>query len=135
MSDATPGGSSRGLRGALLQLGTALLGLAHTRIELAAVEFDEARERAAARLILVLVAAGSFAFAVLAASALVVVWFWDTYRIAALCGVVLAYLVVGSVALWRLAVRKRSERPPFAATLAELERDRAFVAEKLGGDK
>jgi len=70
----------------------------------------------------------------LAASALVVVWFWDTHRIAALCGVVIAYLLVGLVALWRLSSDRKAGAQPFAATLAELERDRAWVAEKLGGD-
>ena len=134
MSDGTPGGSGQGLRAALARLGVALLGLLHTRLELAAVEFGEERARIVGSLILALVAVLSFASALLAVSALVVVWFWDTHRIAALCGVVIAYLLVGLVALWRLSSDRKAGAQPFAATLAELERDRAWVAEKLGGD-
>ena len=134
MSDGTPGGSGQGLRAALARLGVALLGLLHTRLELAAVELGEERARIVGSLILALVAVLSFASALLAVSALVVVWFWDTHRIAALCGVVIAYLLVGLVALWRLSSDRKADAQPFATTLAELERDRAWVAEKLGGD-
>lgn len=134
MSDGTPGGSGQGLRGALARLGAALLGLVHTRLELAAVELAEERARITAHLVLVLVAVFCFMAALFAVSALVVVWFWDTQRIAALCGVAVAYVVIGLAALWRLSLRRKSDAPPFAATRAELERDRAWVADKLGGD-
>ena len=135
MSDGTPGGSGRGLRSALGELGTSLLGLAHTRLELVAVEFDEVRDRTVARLVLLVAALLSFAFALLAASTLVVVVFWDTHRIAALCGVALAYLLIGLFALWRFSVRRQTDAPPFAATLAEFARDRAWLTDRFGGDK
>ena len=134
MSDGTPGESGRGLFGALAELGTSLLGLAHTRLELAAVEFDEVIERTVARLVLLLVALMSFAFALLAASTLFVVIFWDTHPIAALCAVALAYLLIGLFALWQLSVRNQTDAPPFAATLAEFERDRAWFTGRFGGD-
>jgi len=134
VSDGTPGGSGRGLRGALAELGTSLLGLAHTRLELVAVEFDEVRERTIARLLLLLAAILSLAFALLAASMLVVVVFWDTHPIAALFAVALAYLLIGLFALWRLSVRSQTDAPPFAATLAEFERDRAWLTDRFGGD-
>ena len=101
MSDGTPGGSGRGLRGALTELGASLLGLAHTRLELAAVEFDEVIERTVARLVLLLVALMSFAFALLAASTLFVVIFWDTHPIAALCAVESTISVNSTVASTR----------------------------------
>jgi len=109
--------SRRGLRTAAAQLGGTLLGLGRTRLELAAVEFEEARARATERLVLALIAGLCFALAVLAASMLVVVLFWDTHRIAALCAVTIVYA------------------PAFAATLAELERDREWLANRFGGDK
>jgi uncharacterized membrane protein YqjE len=130
-----PGGSGGGLRGALGAFGTSLLGLAHTRLELVAVEFDEVRERTVVRLTLLFTALLSFGFAVLVASALVVVVFWDSHRIAALCSVMIAYLLIGLVALWRLSVRSRTDAPPFAATMAEFERDRAWLTHRFGGDK
>ena len=121
----------RDLRGAIGRLASALVEFGRTRIELAAVEFEEARARAAENLVLVLVAAAGFAFALLAASMLVVVLFWDTHRIAALVVMTLVYLLVGVFALWRLSEHKKSDPPAFAATLAELERDRAFIASRF----
>jgi uncharacterized membrane protein YqjE len=103
--------------------------LLRTRLELVAVEFDEERGRIAERLVLIFVAVLFFAFAVVAASALVVVWFWDTHRIAAILGVTLFHLLVGSAALWRLGARQRTAASPFAATIAELERDRVWLSD------
>ena len=123
------------MRGALAQLGSALLGAVATRLELVTLEVDEARTRATEQLVLILVAGVFFAFALLAASALVVVLLWDTYRIAALGGVTVAYLVLGLIALWRLSVKRQAGSPPFAGTLAELERDRVWVAEQFGDRK
>ena len=130
-----PGRPSRGLRGAVEALGGAVLGLLHTRLSLAAVELDEVRERAIERLVFVLVAVLCFAFAVLGVSALVVVAFWDTNRIAALSIVILFYVVIGLFALWRLAARGRTERPPFAETIAQFERDRVWLTGRAGKDQ
>ena len=109
-----------------------MLDAGRTRIELATVEFDEERARATDNLVLVLVAAAAFGFALLAASMLVIVLFWDTYRIAALVGMTIVYLLIGTFALWRVSEHKKTDPPAFAATLAELERDRAYLASHLG---
>ena len=79
-------------------MGAALVGLVRTRLELVAIEVDEARIRATEQLVLIIVAGVAFAFALLALSALVVVVYWDTNRIAALSAVVIAYVVVGAIA-------------------------------------
>jgi uncharacterized membrane protein YqjE len=131
LDDGSPGS----LRAALTRLGEAAVDLVRTRAELAAVEFSEHRDRARALLVLLGIAGIAFAFAAMAATALVVVWFWDSYRIAALVAVTLFYLVVGAVALWRLAEHRRTDPPPFAATLSELERDRAWLAGHLRRNK
>ena len=129
---ARSGRPSRGFRGAAGALGEALLGLLQTRVSLAAVEFHEIRQRALERLIIVLVAAVCFAFALLGASALIVVLFWDTNRVGALGVLVLVYIVVGLLALWRLGARSKTERPPFAETIAQFERDRVWLTGKAG---
>jgi uncharacterized membrane protein YqjE len=131
----TPPRSRHDLRGAAGRLAATLLDAGRTRLELAAVEFEEARARATDNLVLLLVAAAAFAFALLAASMLVVVLFWDSYRIAALAGMTLLYLLIGAFALRRVSAHKKADPPAFAATLAELERDRSFLATHLGGDK
>ncbi len=135
MTDGTPPRARRGLKGAAADLAAALLGLGQTRLELAAVEFEEARARTTQNLALVMVAALCFAFALLAASLLVVVLFWETHRIPALCGVTVVYALVALLAVWRLAERKKTHAPAFAATIAELERDRAWLASRFGDGK
>jgi uncharacterized membrane protein YqjE len=135
VADGTPSGSRRGLRGAAARLAAGLVGFGRTRLELAAVDFDEARARASQRFVLVLVAGVCFGFALLAATTLVVVFFWDTHRLVALCGAAIAYALIGLAALWRLAVHRKTDAPAFAATLAELERDRAWLASRFEDDR
>ena len=132
MSDGTPGSASTGgLRRALARVGAAAAELVRTRIELAALEFAEERERAKIRLLLAVIAATFFAFAVLCASALVVLVFWDTYRVAAIGAVTALHLAIGAGALWRLRATQDTAPPPFQATLAELERDRQWLAGEM----
>jgi uncharacterized membrane protein YqjE len=123
------------LRAALARLGAAALALLKTRADLAAVEFSEHRDRARTLLILLGIAGIAFAFAAMSATALVVVCFWETNRIAALVGVTLFYAVVGIFALWRLSEHRRTDPAPFAETRAELERDRVWLAGHMRGDK
>jgi uncharacterized membrane protein YqjE len=132
VTDGATGGSPSGLRGALAQLGSSLLGLLRTRLELAALDFDEERQRAAEGLVLTLVAVLFVGFAIFAAQTFIVAWFWDTHRFAAIGGVLVFDLAIGLAAFLRLQALRREQRAPFAATLAELERDRAWLAERFG---
>ena len=132
MSDGTPSAGAQGLSGALARLSGALVDFGRTRLELASVEFGEERERTFERMLLMVAAALGFGFALLAASALVVVWFWDTHRLLALAGVTIFYALVGVVAVLRLREQRRAAPKPFAATLAELERDREWLGERFG---
>jgi len=126
------GAPSGGLSGAIARLGESALGLVRTRIELAALEFSEEQERRKEQLLLLGVAAIAFAFALFAASAFVVAYYWESYRLAALAGVTILYLLIGVAALWRMEAQGRTTRRPFAATLAELERDRQWLSEQFG---
>jgi uncharacterized membrane protein YqjE len=134
MSDGNPRPASGGLRDALARLAAGVLSLVQTRAELAALEFDEARERAKDRLVLIVVAAVCFAIGLLAATAFVVVYFWDSYRLAALGVVTLLWLLGGLLALWRVSVRQRTDPSPFSATLAEFQRDREWISKHLRRD-
>jgi uncharacterized membrane protein YqjE len=132
VSDSSSHDGSGGLRAALVRLGAAGIELSRTRIELATLEFTEERGRTTTRLVLVAATALGFAFALLGASALVVVWFWDTHRLLALGAVTLVYALIGVLALMRLHAFQRSAPKPFATTLAELERDRDWLRERFG---
>jgi uncharacterized membrane protein YqjE len=127
------GAPSGGLSGALARLGASSLELVRTRVELASLEFVEEQERRKDQVLLIGVAAFAFAFALFAASAFVVAYFWDSHRLAALAGVTILYLLIGAGALWRLDVQRRTAPRPFAVTLAELERDRQWLSEQLRG--
>jgi len=126
-------GTTRGLGVGLAQLAAAAVDLLRTRAELAALEFEEARELAKDRITLLVVGLGCLAMATLGATAFVVVYFWDSYRLAALGCVTLAYLLAGLIALWRFSIHRQNDPKPFAATIAELERDREWLAS--GGAK
>jgi len=129
------GTKPRGLGNALGQLAAAAVDLLRTRAELAALEFDEARELAKDRITLLVIGLGCLAMATLGATAFVVVYFWDSYRLAALGGVTVAYLLAGLIALWRFSIHRQNDPKPFAATLAELERDREWLASGGGQRK
>ena len=133
MSDGAPERiePTRGLRRALTRAASAAVELLRTRVELAALEFAEQRERAKLTLVVGVIAATFFAFAILCASALVVLLFWDTHRVAAIAAVTLVHLAIGLGALWRLKAVQREATPPFEQTLAELDRDRRWLAGEL----
>jgi uncharacterized membrane protein YqjE len=120
------------LRDALGSAATTVASALHTRLELAAVEFSEERERAKRRLALVLLVAIAGAFSLLAANVLFVLALWDRLGLYSLALVLILYLAVASAGAWRLATIRRRERRPFDTTLSELERDRAWLAAQLG---
>lgn len=123
-----PGAAPSGVSAALSRLAASAVDLVRTRAELAALEFEEARELAKDRVGLLVVGLVCVAMGLLGATAFVVVLFWDTYRLTALGLVTAAYLLGGAIAFWRFSVHRRNDPRPFAATLAELERDRAWLA-------
>ena len=134
MSEGTSGSApAAGLRGALTRASAALIELLRTRIELAALEFSEQREHAKGALVLLGIAGFFLALAILSASALVVILFWDTHRVAAIAGVTVFHALVGIGALVRLQSVQRDAPKPFAATLAELDRDREWLVHSATG--
>ena len=104
------------------------MGLARTRLELASVEFSEERDRIQQQLTLLIAAMGLLLFAVLFAAMWIVVYFWDTNRLTAIFVVALVFAAAGVVLLMLRAQAARSAPTPFAATIAELDRDRMALA-------
>ena len=129
-----PASSSReepGLRRAAGALLARVLRLAQTRIELAGADIQEQREQFK-QIGVALAGAGlCFALALIVATFGVIAAFWDTNRYTAIVLVCFAYLAVGVGFLGRYQRLRRDARPPFQATLQELERDRRAL---MGGD-
>lgn len=133
MNDELPASATArpGLAGSLARLAESALTLLRTRAELAAVEFAESRDHARDSLVLGAVAGLALAFAWIALCVLVVVALWDGYRLAALAGLVAFHVLVALGAWLRLRAAQAGRPEPFAQTLAELERDRQWLAEQL----
>jgi uncharacterized membrane protein YqjE len=124
---ATAPPAARGLVDALRAAGGTLLEILETRGALFAVELREEIERRKRMLAL---AACGFAFlhtALLLATLLVAVVFWDTHRVPAIVAMTALYFGCGAVALRRLVALAESSPAPFAATLGELDQDLASL--------
>lgn len=112
----------------LRALGAGLAEAGRQRLQLAALDLEDQALRAGALVAALLVATALGMLAVAALAATVVVFFWDTARLAALLGVSLFFIAGTAAALWQLQ-RGLRERPPLlAATLAELRKDGERIA-------
>jgi len=104
------------------------LALAHTRVELAAIELAEERERLKRSAMMIAAAIFMLSFAVLGVAAWVVVYFWDTHRLEAIAAVTLVFAIAGGFLFWRNTTLTRESPTPFSATLAELAKDRTWLS-------
>jgi len=119
---------STGLLNSLRRLGATALELVQVRVELLATEIEREKLRLINTLIWIgaaVVLAGT-GLALLAM--LVAVYFWDSYRLTALCVLTLVYLA-GAVAA-AVVARRRWQAPggAFALTVEELRRDQQALA-------
>lgn len=128
-TDRPPPGET--LRGALAKLADAMLGLVRTRLELASLEYTEERDRVGRQLALLLVGACCLLFCLFFAAFAVIAYYWDTYRLQAILGVAAFFGVIGALLLWRRAEVSKTSPFPFAASVAELEKDRAALARTM----
>lgn len=113
-----------GLAGALRDVAASVFAMASTRVELAAVEMQEAARRGM-RIALLAVAGAIFALLAFAfAGAFVVVLFWETHRVAAAAVVLAVYAAIAAMALGRAAALARSMPPPLDETRRTLAADR-----------
>jgi uncharacterized membrane protein YqjE len=122
MSDGTQGPATNLLR-SLVQLGGTLLAVAQTRVELLTTEISEDLERGIQILLWALGALMAGILGVLLAGLTVVIYFWDTHRMAAAVGVTAIFLLAALLA--GLVFRKRLHEKPrlLDATRTELRRD------------
>lgn len=117
-----------GLRPAVSRLAAGLLGLARTRLELASVELAIERRRLQTMIALAVAGAILATFAVGTVSVLVVAYYWDSYRYLAILGLAAIYAVFALIAFSRAKTLVHDAPAPFAATIAEFDKDRARFA-------
>jgi uncharacterized membrane protein YqjE len=125
METRTPGSS--GLLGNLRGFADGLIGSAHDRLELLAVELHEEKFR----LIQIFIWISAIVFlamlAVVFASMAVVVLFWESSRVAVVCSLAGSYFVALVVAVMGFQRYLKRQPKPFAGTLSELRQDRECI--------
>jgi uncharacterized membrane protein YqjE len=109
------------------RIGSTLVAMVGTRLELAAVEFQEDARRLlgylAWSLLAVFLAVGSIMLAAL----FVILLFWDTYRLQAVAGMAVLLAIGAGLIVSSVRSRLNAQSPLFAATLAELRKDVEYV--------
>lgn len=122
MSD-TANQPGEGLFTSLKNLTVTLIAIIHTRLELLSTDLEEGRERFISLLAMIFVALFCLCFGAVLLTILIVVVFWDTYRLLALGSLTGLFIISGAV-LGALAVRALKSMPRmFEASLAELIKD------------
>ena len=120
-------GGSGGLLGSVKGLAATLLAIAQTRLELFSTELEEEWLRLISILKWVLVALFCAALGVIFAALFVVFALWPTHPLLAL-GIPAALFILVGVLAWRVVEGKIKSKPRmFAASLAELDKDREHL--------
>ena len=118
-----------GLLHSIKHLAQTLLGAAQTRLEILATEIEEERVRLEQMLLIALGAAFCVVMGVVLCIALIVIYYWDTHRLAAV-GILAAVFLAAGAGLGLILRDKAKTRPkPFAITRGELAKDRAMLQE------
>lgn len=119
-----PHAASGGLFESLRNLSVSLASIVHTRLELLSTDISEEREQLTTFLFLVLVALGCFGLGIVLLAVLIAVFFWDTHRFLALAALT-AFFMTAGIGLGAYALHRIRTKPRlFAASLAELSKDR-----------
>jgi uncharacterized membrane protein YqjE len=125
VSEAEPkaegaGGFMQSLRG----LAATLIEAVHTRLELAATEIEEERLRIMQLLLWGALSLFFLALGLVMLTFFVVLVFWETNRVLVTFLIAAIYLIIGAVLAFQARARARKKSRLFAATLAELDKDR-----------
>jgi uncharacterized membrane protein YqjE len=115
----------------LRSLARTLVEILRTRLEMLALDLEEAKLRLLSLLLLGALAFLGFALGTVLAAFWLVAVFWDTHRLLVLGLLTGVFLGGGALALALLAAKARRSPSPFAATLEELRKDR----DAMGGGR
>ncbi|MDQ1834070.1 phage holin family protein [Massilia scottii] len=109
------------------RIGATLVAMVQTRLELAAVEVQEELQRFLGYVVLALASLILFGIAALLVVLLVVVIFWDSYRLEAIGAMAALFGAAGG--LIALQVKRSFDARPrlLGATVAELNKDVNFI--------
>lgn len=121
-------GRKSGLLESVKTLASTLLTMGQTRLELLSNDLEEERAWLSSMMVWTLVALFCAALAVVLATLMIVVIFWDSYRLQAL-GAMVAVFTVAAIFAWRVLCNMSSSKPRlFSASLAEFSKDREHLS-------
>jgi uncharacterized membrane protein YqjE len=128
VDDGQPGAAREsGVLAALRRLGSTTVELLYTRLELVVTELEEERNRIL-RILVLVVAAGLFlALGIIVLTFFIIIFAWDN-RVLVAGLLTAAYLGIGAVLAVIARDALRTHVRLFAATLAELKKDRDKLA-------
>ena len=125
MDDGQPGTAREsGLLASLRRLGATTVELLYTRLELVATELEEERNRILRLLMLITAAVFFLTLGIILLTVLIIIVAWDTHRVLAAGVLAGAYLVIGGIFALTAHNALKTHAKLFAATLAELRKDR-----------
>ena len=114
------------------RIASTLVAMVGTRLELAAVEFQEDARRLLGHLVWSLLAVFLAVFALMLATLFVIVLFWDDYRLQAIGALTVLYALGAAGILMKVRAGLNAQPPLLAATLAELRNDVDYVRHAAG---
>ena len=106
--------------------------LVDARLELAAIELAQERERLLLRIGLLAAGVLALLFGLLGICAFVVLHFWESGRLSAILAVAIVFVVLGAILIAIVASMGRRAAGQFEATLAEFRKDAAMLRDVLG---
>lgn len=133
MNPGSPGAAGAGgLAASLRRLVSSALELAQLRLELLGTELEQQKLHIASALFWGGLAVVLFLLSLVLLVALVLMLFWDGYRLQAASGLLLAFVVAGALAWRRARARLQTLPGAFALSVEELRRDRDALARDDG---
>lgn len=109
------------------RIGSTLVAMARTRLELAAVEAREEAQAVLGYAAWALLAAFLGAFAFMLVAMFVIVLFWDEHRLLAIGAMAGVFALAAVLILAKVRAGFTARGPMLAATRAELDKDIAFI--------
>ncbi|MEN3277469.1 MAG: hypothetical protein V7631_3259 [Massilia sp.] len=109
------------------RIGTTLVAMVRTRLELAAVEVQEEARSLLGYAAWTLLAAFLAAFALMLVALFVIVLFWESHRLLAVGGMAGVFALASLAILARVRAGIAARGPMLAATRSELGKDIAFI--------
>lgn len=117
------------------RLGSTLVAMAHTRLELAALEVEEASQRFLRQLVVSLLALFLVGIAIVLGAFFVILVFWDSYRLQAVLGMAALFLAGGGLLALKVRRELHEAQPLLANTLGEMRKDIECLRETKAGDE